>query len=142
MYLGRYAQNYKKINFENYKNFSALPCRGGVGGGVSDFICSRLTARNLSNLFKSFKSLLYYLFDLFRFVGFLPRKGHSFYNFLIQFFYNFEAVGRPSLYNSLRFCLPKFYWRLFSVSGTFQNFFGGCPRLRTRSDFSSRDIFH
>ena len=29
--------------------------------------------------------------------------------------------------------VPKFFWRLSEAPGTFQNFFGGCPRLRTRS---------
>ena len=33
--------------------------------------------------------LKYILFDLVRFVRFLLEE-HSFYNFLIQFFYNFE----------------------------------------------------
>ena len=58
----------------------------GVAVGEKSFksFLGSTASRNLSNQFKSFKSSLFYLFDLFRFVGFLLEE-HSVCSDLLDF---------------------------------------------------------
>jgi hypothetical protein len=64
-FVGRFAQNYKKIYFKNYKNLCGSrspPFDGSAMRDASGMVCHELVDLD---------------------------------NFLIQFSYNFEAEGRP-----------------------------------------------
>jgi len=81
---------------------------------------SRLSARNLSNLSKSSKS--FYLFDLFRFVVFLPRLGHSYISVacrreIFQIFPNHPNLFFLYLFRFVGF-LPRQGHSYFSLSIT------------------------